>query len=253
MRGKWRRDEVVAPGLRSARRQRVGIDLDGRAAFPEGEHAAANLDHRGIRGIDVIVVANRRRVLDSRAGGRHLESPRCLLAPELAGGDHARAVDHLAAADAPRSHQSIAIEPMRVTSAGAIEPTGSVAIQRPGELGGPSALEGRDGGTGGVASECLPPGEPGMCRHLGPQPPGRATGDCAGQQGLQEGPPLQRVHRSCTVTAVGVSLTSNFASLKCARRITGGLLLNPYPSVGTPMRFMSSLPLSFSSCSTCTA
>ena len=71
------------------------------------------------------------------------------------------------------------------------------------------------------------PGKPGLAA-VRAHPTRHSARQRARQGGLREKrPAFHGAHRSRTVMAAGASVMSNFASLKCARRITVGLLLKP--------------------------
>ena len=134
--------EALLPGHRAARREVVRVERECRAAFPQRQHAAGVLDRVGIGDVDRIGSLDRRVARDRRAEGRQQEAPGVVLGGELGRSHQAADVADAALGKGELLHHAVAVEPVPVALAGALEERRAVAIEAAAQSGRPAAGDG---------------------------------------------------------------------------------------------------------------
>lgn len=240
--------QIVAPGHRAKRVQRIRIQFDRRAGLPQREQAPIEHGHRGIGGVDVVVVAARLHVWHRGAGSAIQKATGLLLPGELVRGHHARLVPHLRPAQPPAVHHAVAIEPVRVAESRTLGPGRAVAIQAAGQPIGQRALQCCRGRGKGRAGDAAPAQQPrgalqlrmkrrrfcGLGRQAAQGPATECGAAGGGQQGLQKAtavhggfPCACRRQRICTLMRLPATGSSKTISSKSGLRMPVGLLLKP--------------------------
>ena len=124
------------------RRQVLRIERERRAAFPHRQHAAGVLDRVGVGDVDRIGPLDRRVARDRRAEGRVEKATGLALGGELGRAHQAADVGDAAAGEGELLHHAVAVEPVVVALAVALEQGRPVAIEAAAQAGRPAAGDG---------------------------------------------------------------------------------------------------------------
>ena len=134
--------QVVAPGHWPLGRQVLWIQRVGRAAFPQRQHAAGVFDCIRVGDVESVRPADRRRAFDRGAQCTHHEAAFALFERELGRAHQAPAVADAATFDAELLHHAVAVKPVVVALAAALEQRRAVAIKAPAQGSRPTAAHG---------------------------------------------------------------------------------------------------------------